>query len=603
MSAVASSSSHSASAALRALLALDFAFQHADNPEFASQSGNHRGGLAARLQDLSPAAFRLRRDHDAMVLKRAMAIDASALDSDTDRLHLRLFVADVRCELDAFSLGCHLTPINSIGYGGVVNNVLEALDWNEDATASRANLVSRVLRVEAFPRQCQQYIELLRHGAARGVLASKAMVRKAADQIRAIADDEAKASPLDVSRTGSEGDDAALRERMMQANAAFRDACVSVEQFVRHEYAPKCRDACGCTGMQRGAAVYALSLKYHTTTNMSAEEIHAVGLSEVERIEQRYRDDVLVPLGYLEADAASPAGAADQTLCRKAFDTFVAAARVDPEQYYSTKEALLEGYTKLTAAIRAKLPEFFDSMPSSPLEILEKDAESAPAAYYLAGTPDGRRPGRFYVNVSNLSQRPKYEMTALALHEGIPGHHHQCALALENDSIPPFLRYLEDRRYEFCPARRQLYAAYLEGWALYCEALGEEMGLYGGDPMKIFGRLSMEMMRAVRLVVDTGIHHQGWSVDRAIAYMMDKTGMHRHECEAECFRYEAWPGQACAYKIGEVAIWKMRREAEAALGELFDLRQFHEVLLGSGPLPLDALEAMVKEWAQKLGEE
>ena len=636
MSALTSSSSHSASAALRALLALDFAFQHADNPEFASQSGNHRGGLAARLQDLSPAAFRLRREHDEMVLARASNIDALALDSDADRLHLRLFVADVRCELDAFALGCHLTPINSIGYGGVVNNVLEALDWNEDAAANRANLVARILRVEAFPRQCRQYIELLRHGAARGVLASKAMVRKAADQIRDIADDEAKAAPLDVSRAGSEGDDdTALRERMVLANAAFRDACMSVEQFVRHEYAPKCRDACGCAGMQwptldeekteeavvyrqglgitearkeqtetRGAAVYALSLRYHTTTTMSAEEIHAVGLSEVERIEQRYRDDVLVPLGYLEADAASPADAAfDQTLCRKAFDAFVAAARVDPEQYYSTKEALLEGYATLTAAIRAKLPEFFDSMPSSPLEILEKDAESAPAAYYLAGTPDGRRPGRFYVNVSNLSQRPKYEMTALALHEGIPGHHHQCAIALENDSIPSFLRYLEDRRYEFCPARRQLYAAYLEGWALYCEALGEEMGLYGGDPMKIFGRLSMEMMRAVRLVVDTGIHHQGWSVDKAIAYMMDKTGMHRHECEAECFRYEAWPGQACAYKIGEVAIWKMRREAEAALGERFDLRQFHEVLLGSGPLPLDALEAMVKEWARKLGEE
>jgi len=220
----------------------------------------------------------------------------------------------------------------------------------------------------------------------------------------------------------------------------------------------------------------------------------------------------------------------------------------------------------------------------------------------MQGTADGARPGRFYVNVSNLDKRPKYEMCALALHEGIPGHHLQGALAIENGALPSFLRFLEDRRYEFCPARRQLYAAYLEGWALYCEALGEEMGIYG-SPLEIFGRLSMEMMRAVRLVVDTGIHDQGWSVARAIEYMAAKTGMHHHECEAECFRYEAWPGQACAYKVGEIAIWRMRRAAEAALGAAFDIRRFHTVLLGSGPLPLDVLEALVQDWVQReLGE-
>ena len=153
----------------------------------------------------------------------------------------------------------------------------------------------------------------------------------------------------------------------------------------------------------------------------------------------------------------------------------------------------------------------------------------------------------------------------------------------------------EDRRYEFCPARRQLYAAYLEGWALYCEALGEEMGMYA-DPLSLFGRLSMEMMRAVRLVVDTGIHSKGWNVQQAIEFMMEKTGMHRHECEAECYRYEAWPGQACAYKVGEIAIWQMRRAAEKALGDKFDLKSFHTVLLRSGPLPLDTLAKQVDEW-------
>jgi len=593
--------SASGSHTLASLLALDFAFQHADNPEFASQSGNDDHG--ARLQDLSPGAFELRREHNRMVIARAKAIDPASLDTDEERLHLQLFLSDVTCELEALDLGCHLCPINSIGYGGVVCNFLEALDWNEDASASRSNFLTLLQRVEAFPRQVDQYIALLRCGIQKGVMASKDMVRKTADQIFAIAYDEKKSTPVDIalitSTGGNSGDeDERLRARVRDANASFKSACLRVEQFVRNEYAKQCRDTSGCLGLERGAEVYALALRYHTTTNMTADEIHAVGLSEIARIEKRYRDDVLIPLGYL--DDSSAAGDSSSQIFRTAFETFVATSKEDSSQYYETKEALLEGYNVLCGEIRHKLPEYFESMPSSPLEIVEKDAETAPAAYYLAGTPDGRRPGRFYVNISNLKQRPKYEMVALALHEGIPGHHHQCALALENRSIPSFLRYLEDRRYEFCPARRQLYAAYLEGWALYCEALGEEMGLYGGDPMKIFGRLSMEMMRAVRLVVDTGIHHKGWSVERAIEYMMEKTGMHRHECEAECYRYEAWPGQACAYKIGEVAIWKMRREAEALLKQKFDLKQFHEVLLSSGPLPLDALEVMVQEWSRKL---
>ena len=601
-------SSASASHALVSLLALDFAFQHADNPEFASQSGENAHG--GRLQDLSPEAFRLRREHDEMVLKRAQSIDPKDLDSDVERLHLRLFVSDVRSEMEAFDLGCHLTPINSIGYGGAVNNFLEALDWNEDATLSRKNLITRLERVEAFPRQCQQYIDLLKFGVEQGVLASKAMVRKVADQISEIVADDSKNALLDASLVPP-GDDE-LHARLRRANSLFRKACLKVEDFVRSEYAPQCREVSGCAGMQwpeassdavgrivtrsgsRGSAVYALSLRYHTTTDMSADEIHKLGLSEVERIEHRMCEDVLVPVGFLADTNVST------ERFNEAFENFVAAAKADASQYYDSKESLLEGYEKLCAKIAEKLPGYFNSIPSTPLEIVEKDAESAPAAYYLAGTPDGRRPGRFYVNVSNLSQRPKYEMTALALHEGIPGHHLQGALALENPSIPSFLRYLEDRRYEFCPARRQLYAAYLEGWALYCEALGEEMGLYNGDPMKLFGRLSMEMMRAVRLVVDTGIHHLEWSVEKAINYMMEKTGMHRHECEAECYRYEAWPGQACAYKIGEVAIWKMRRRAESMLEEQFDIAKFHEVVLGSGPLPLDALDSMVQEWCNNL---
>lgn len=228
-----------------------------------------------------------------------------------------------------------------------------------------------------------------------------------------------------------------------------------------------------------------------------------------------------------------------------------------------------------------------------PLEVVKR--RSGPAAYYFAGTPDGKRPGRFQVNVTRLETRAKYEMPALALHEGIPGHHLQSAIALENQELPGFLRYIEDRRYEFCPARRPLYAAYLEGWALYCEALGEEMGVYT-TPQQLFGRLSVEMLRAVRLVVDTGIHHFGWSIERAVEYLEEKSGMATSDCEAECHRYAAWPGQACAYKVGQLAIEEVRRRAEAALGDRFDVKAFHELVLGAGPVPLHILSQRADTW-------
>jgi len=317
---------------------------------------------------------------------------------------------------------------------------------------------------------------------------------------------------------------------------------------------------------------------------MSPADVHAKGLAEVARIEKRFQAEVLDVLGF-----------------KGTFAAFAAQCKADPANHFTDPEELLAGYRDLCGHITKLLPGYFSRSPAAPLEIVAKDAASAPAAYYMQGTADGKRPGKFYVNVSNLSARPKYNMTALALHEGIPGHHHQGSLAIENDSLPSFLRFLEDRRYEFCPARRQIYAAYLEGWALYCEALGEEMGLYSADPLRLFGRLSMEMMRAVRLVVDTGIHSQGWSIEEAVEYMSTKTGMHSEECEAECYRYEAWPGQACAYKVGEIALWEMRRKAEGALSGVeagFDLKAFHDVVLDHGPLPLSQLAVEVERWTQ-----
>jgi len=306
-----------------------------------------------------------------------------------------------------------------------------------------------------------------------------------------------------------------------------------------------------------------------------------VGLQEVARIEGRFQHEVLDVLGF-----------------RGTFTEFAESLKKDPSFFFSSEDELVEGYRALVQRITEKLPHFFAKLPEMPLEVVPK--QGGPAAYYFAGTPDGKRPGRFYVNTTRLNERAKYEMPALALHEGVPGHHLQGALALENQDLPRFLRYIEDRRYEFCPARRPLYTAYLEGWALYCEHLGEEMGMYG-TPHELFGRLSIEMMRAVRLVVDTGIHHFGWSVERAAAYMEEKTGMAAGECSEECHRYAAWPGQACGYKVGQLAIEEIRQRAEARLGADFDIRSFHELILGAGPLPLDILGQRADAWMAERG--
>ena len=590
-----------AEAALSELLASDWSWQLKDNPEFASQAGVHEHD--ARLQDLSPEAFEARVVHGEEVLTRASALAVESL-GEPSALHLSLFVKSVRDEVDALRLGCHLMPVNSIGYGGVANNFVEALDWLPEGVDGDGDFVQRLA---AFPAQVEQYCALLRCGVARGVVATRAMLRAVPKQLAALVDD------FDEGRGGvaSRVQRCAATPLVAPAAAAasrYRDAIETLGRFFVEEYAPHARESPGCTSLPdgKGVAFYARCIAFHTTTSMGAEEIHAIGLAEVKRIEGRFRADVMAPLGFSE-DVP--------------FAAFVAKCK-SPEgaggigaTFFATPNALIASYRTLVERIRVEtLPSFFETFPAAPLEVVAKTSATAPAAYYMCGTADGSRPGRFYVNVSNLEGRPSYEMTALALHEGMPGHHHQGMLAIENAAIPPFLRFIEDRRYEFCPARRQLYAAYLEGWALYCESLGEEMtmvpdgdddarmtgGIYD-TPLKLFGRLSMEMMRAVRLVVDTGIHSEGWSVTRAIDYFESKTGMHRHEAEAECYRYEAWPGQALAYKVGEVAIWRMRRKAETALGPAFDLKAFHTVILDGGPMPLDSLAEKVEAWTLVCG--
>lgn len=404
--------------------------------------------------------------------------------------------------------------------------------------------------------------------------ASKSMMRAVLPRLKELMDGR-----IDELYAPMEGTtiDEALREQVGEGiENCFKGGLKRLQDFIEEFYGARVREDPGCGKLKNGEELYAESLRFHTTTTKSAKEIHELGLAEVARIETRFQKEVLDVLEF-----------------KGNFPEFAKSLKSDATNFYTSDKDLLDGYKAVVAAIEAELPKYFGRVQKMALEIVPK--QSGPVAFYYAGTADGKRPGRFYVNTTRLNDRPKYEMMALALHEGVPGHHQQAMLAIENDTIPDFLRFIEDRRYEYGGARRPLYTGYLEGWALYCERLGEEMGMYK-TPQDLFGRLSMEMMRAVRMVVDTGIHQYGWSVEKAAGYMEEKTGMAAAECSNECHRYAAWPGQAVAYKVGEIALVEIRGRAEAELGDKFSLPEFHELVLGSGPQPLDVLSERVDAW-------
>lgn len=316
---------------------------------------------------------------------------------------------------------------------------------------------------------------------------------------------------------------------------------------------------------------------------MSAEEVHDLGRKEVKRIRSRM-DEIIKEVGF-----------------QGNFKEFLDMLRTEKRFYFDTKEHLLNGYKVLCAkVIKPKLNDYFKEMPKMTFEIIETPTDAAPvapAAYYLGPSDDGTRPGVFMVNTYKHHTRPKYEMVSLALHEAVPGHHLQTAFAMEQEEQPSFRRYVEDRRYYEVPARFAMHTAYMEGWGLYCEFLGEEMGLYQ-DPYDLFGRLSTEILRACRLVVDTGMHAFGWSRQQAVDFMVENTAMSFHNVNTEIDRYIIWPGQACAYKVGEIKIRELRRKAEQKLGDKFDIKDYHQVFLSAGPMGLDTLEEAVDEYIE-----
>jgi uncharacterized protein (DUF885 family) len=332
-------------------------------------------------------------------------------------------------------------------------------------------------------------------------------------------------------------------------------------------YLPACRDSIAVTALPNGAASYAFHVRWQTTTDLTPRQIHQIGLGEVQRIRAEM-DKVMASTGF-----------------KGSFHEFTEFLRNDPRFYFDRAQDLIDAYKIVAKSVDPELVHEFGKLPRNQYGVIpipDFKAPSQTTAYYQPGAPAAGRPGYYFVNTYHLRARPKWEMEALSLHEAVPGHHLQLSLAQELDSVPEFRKHVG-------------YSAFVEGWALYSESLGEELGLYK-DPYSKFGQLSYEMWRAVRLVVDTGMHSMGWSREQAIQFFKDNTGKADQDITVEVDRYIVWPGQALAYKIGQLKIRELRTRAEMQRGGKFNVRTFHDAVLENGALPLSVLEPHVKAW-------
>lgn len=439
---------------------------------------------------------------------------------------------------------------------------------------TRADYDSYLTRLELYPAYNTAAIATVREGLDQGYVQPCAPMKAFGATITATIAKDPEASafykPFKAARpqTIPEADWRALQARAKAAiTGKVNPAYQAFADFYARDYAPKCRATVAASALPQGQAWYAYQVRTMTTTSQSPEQIHALGLSEVARIRAE-----------METVAAKSGIAPD----RKAF---IEKLRTDPKYYAKTPAELMREATFLAKTIDGWMPKLFGTLPRLPYTVREIPAEIAEGnttAYYSAGFASTGAPGVYFVNTTHLDQRPLYEMPALTVHEAVPGHHHQIALQQELD-LPQFRKHAA------------FFTGYVEGWGLYSERLGIEMGLYD-TPEKDMGRLSYEMWRACRLVVDTGIHAKGWSRDQAIAFMLENTALSRTNIEAEVDRYITWPGQALAYKLGELKIRELRARAETALGDRFDLRSFHDAVLKNGAVPLDVLETQIDAW-------
>ena len=421
-----------------------------------------------------------------------------------------------------------------------------------------------------------QSIALMREGIKAGVTQPKIVMRGIPGQIEAQIDVDPASSSFMTPFADLPPEIAAKGESLAAEAASVVETQVfpalrAMHAFLVDEYLPACTESTSRADFPDGAAWYAYAVRRFTTTDLTPSQIHGIGMSEVERIRAEMAD-VIASTEFVGS-----------------FDDFARFLREDDQFYFDTAEELLRTYRDICKRADPELARLFGTLPRLPYGVLPVPAyieQVTTTAYYMRGSPRAGRPGYFYANTYDLRTRPSWEMEALSLHEAVPGHHLQIALGHELEELPEFRKHL-------------MITAFTEGWGLYSESLGSEMGFYK-DPYSKFGQLTYEMWRAIRLVVDTGLHALGWSRDQAIEFFKSNTAKSEHDIVVEVDRYISWPGQALAYKIGELKIKELREYATSQLGERFDIRAFHDELLREAALPLDILQARIKGWVSRV---
>lgn len=532
-------------------------------PRRATYLGDHR--YDDRLEDASAEAFQNRISQYQAYLEQLGSMQVP--DSPSDRLNYDLFERRLKLDIEGAKFRPYLTPITQ--QTGPHIDVPQLITYQPFQTVQ--DYENYFSRLSQFPRLINQAVENMRTGIRDGIVLARITVEAILPQLEVHIVEDPKRSEFykpaaTIPDTVPKGDADIVRANLEDAvSESVVPAYSNLRDFVSDEYLPASRGEEGIWSLPDGEERYSYYIRYYTTTDYSPERIHGLGLEELARI-RREMEEIVKRVGF------------NGTL-----QDYIGALRNNSSMYYPSGEQLLAGFREILKAMDEKLSLLFGRLPKAQYgfrEIEAYRAEAAPDAYYYRPPADGSRPGYFYVNTNKPETRPKYTMEALAYHEAVPGHHLQIAVQQELTHLPKFRRFGG-------------YTAFVEGWALYSERLPRELGLYS-DPASDFGRLTFDALRAARLVVDTGIHYKRWTREQAIRFM-EESALQR-SIVSEVDRYIAWPGQALAYKIGQLKISELREKAEKQLGSRFDLRAFHDEILCDGALALDVLDKKMERW-------
>tara|TARA_B100000427_G_scaffold90178_1_gene74456 strand:+ start:1470 stop:3224 length:1755 start_codon:yes stop_codon:yes gene_type:complete len=543
----------------------EWEYELSQNPLYATAMG--KKGYETLWRDESLKAIERRKQHIKDSLLELKSFNPNLL-SDSNKLNLRLYIQLTEDDLKLKKYKRHLMPFNHRGGIQLAHIGSERIQFKD-----LQDYIFWLERLKNLDKRISQIIELARSGLDNGYRAPEVLMERVYRQIKIQINKDIEEHPFyqifkDIPATVPASERIKIQN---EAKLVIKDLIIPsyelLEDFFLSEYLPQTRKTVGLYDTPNGKELYEQLAKSFTTTNLTPQEIHNIGLKEVKRIR-----------GEME-------GVMEEVNFKGTFKEFLIFLREDKRFYYETSEELFEGYLAVSKRIDPELVSLFGKLPRTPYGLRPIPMESAPdttTAYYMAPAPGGLRPGYYYVNLYKPETRPKYEMEVLSVHEAVPGHHLQIALALEKKNMPMFRRVSP-------------YTAFVEGWGLYSESLGYDLGLYK-DPYSKFGQLTYDMWRAVRLVVDTGIHYFGWERKQAIDFFLENAAKSELDIINEIDRYIVMPGQALAYKIGQMKFLSLKQKAKEELGSKFDIRKFHDLVLSEGAIPLNELDILVNEF-------